>query len=83
LADASAETRPVEAAALYRAQVERLVVVTDTKRYREIAELLAAMHELSVRGGAEDESGAYLAALRETYRRRTSMMAELDRQKLP
>ena len=83
LAKASAETRPLEAAGLYRAQVERRVGITDTKRYREIAELLAAMHELSVRGGAEDESAAYLAALRETYRRRTSLMKELDLHKLP
>jgi hypothetical protein len=73
----------LEAAGLYRAQVERRVGIADTKRYREIAELLASMHELSVRGGAEDESAAYLAALRETHRRRTSLMKELDLHKLP
>jgi uncharacterized Zn finger protein len=82
LADASKDYAPREAAALYRADVEKDLQYADTSKYADIARRLAAMQDLFARAEAKEEFDAYLAELRETYRRRRSLMSALERQGL-
>ena len=82
LADASKEFAPLEAAGLYREDIAQQLVVADTSRYAGIARGLSAVKDMYARAGAEADFAAYLAELRETYRRRTSLMSALDRQGL-
>lgn len=79
LAAASAETHPLDAASLYRPRVEEALTYADTQRYPVIAERLAVMRDLHERGGAAEEFAEYVAAIRQKYGRRTSLMAALDR----
>ena len=82
LAAASADYAPLEAAALHRVQLEQDLKFADTSRYAGIADRLVIMRDLHRRGDAEPDIAAYLAELRETYQRRTSLMRELDRRGL-
>jgi hypothetical protein len=83
LAEASYADLPVAAADLYRPELERLLAFADTSRYREIAEILRTMRELYGRVGEAATIDAEIAAIREKYRRRTSLIAQLDRARLP
>ena len=80
LAAASATARPLDAARLYRQQVDHdLAAGADTRRYPTIARRLAMVRDLETRGGRPDEFAAYLSAIRDDYRRRPSLMAAIDR----
>ena len=82
LADASRDFAPREAAELYREDVAKDLTYADTQKYESIAARLVAMRDLCQRAGAEADFADYLAELRETYRRRTSLMSALDRRGL-
>jgi len=82
LADASADFAPLEAAALWRQDIEEDLTHPDSKLYADIAERLAKMRDLYHRAGAEDDFVMYLSELRKTYRRRPALMSALDRQGL-
>jgi uncharacterized Zn finger protein len=82
LADSSRDFAPREAAELYRDDVAKDLKYADTQKYASIAERLAAMRELYQRAGDGADFADYLAELRETYRRRTSLMSALDRRGL-
>jgi uncharacterized Zn finger protein len=82
LADASRDFAPLEAAALYRDDVAKAVVIADSSRYDDIAHQLAVMRDLYRRGGAQEDFAAYVGELKETYRRRPSLMAALARRGL-
>ena len=79
LAQASVDFAPLEAAELHRAPCGEGAVVTDTKRYPGIADHLATMRDLHRRAGTEDRFADYIAELRDTYQRRTSLMKEWAR----
>jgi hypothetical protein len=79
LADASAVARPLDAARLHRAFVEDQLKVADVQRYPGIARSLATMRDCHARAGESPAFEEYLADLRATYVRRTSLMAELGR----
>lgn len=80
LAAASATARPLDAARLYRQQVDTdLAAGADTRRYPTIARRLALVRDLETRGGRPDEFHDYLSAIRDTYGRRPSLMAAIDR----
>lgn len=83
LSDASAATRPRAAADLYRPGVEKDLQVTDSKRYAGIAERLDRMRALYAAAGDEADFADWMAELRRTYGRRPSLMAALDRRRLP
>jgi soluble cytochrome b562 len=82
LVGASADSRPLDAARLLRSHVDEDLRHADTKRYPVIAERLVQMRELHEKGGAVEPFVAYLAVIRESYRRRPSLMAALDRARL-
>lgn len=82
LAKASSASRPIDAAELYRPLVEKDLTHPNTKLYPKITDMLATMRDLYRRGGAEETFASYVAQLRDTYQRRTSLMAALDRKQL-
>lgn len=79
LVDASAESRPIDAARLLRVHVDTDLRQPNSKKYPVIAERMARMRELHERAGAPAPFDAYLGVIRDTYRRRPALMAALDR----
>jgi tetratricopeptide (TPR) repeat protein len=82
LADASARSRPREAAELYRAQIGAKLLHTNTRIYPEVARMLIAMRSLSEATGDLDRFEEYLADVRSRYARRSSLMGALQAQRL-
>jgi uncharacterized Zn finger protein len=82
LASVSSEALPRAAADLYRRDVERNLVHANTKVYSQIAKDLDTMRTLFRKAGDEAEFAAFVSEIRDTYRRRTSLMAALDRKDL-
>ncbi len=78
LADRGAEARPVEAADLYRPQLEKDLRHPNSKLYPGIAETLATMAELYERGGRSADFASFIAQIRHDYGRRPSLMKALD-----
>jgi uncharacterized Zn finger protein len=78
----SSDSRPRQAADLYRPHIERDLEPANTRRYAGIADKLAKMRELYLKAGAEDAFGMYVDEIRTQYGRRTSLMAALDRKGL-
>lgn len=83
LAKAAADTHPARAADLYRPRLADLLSVAKTGYYPQVAEILTTMRWLYVAAGSGDAFDDEIRALRVTYKRRTSLMKELDRAKLP
>ena len=82
LADRGAEARPVEAADLYRPQLENDLRHPNTKLYPGIAATLATMAELYERGGRSADFASFIAQIRQDYGRRPSLMKALDAKRL-
>jgi hypothetical protein len=82
LADRGAEVRPVEAADLYRPQLEKDLQYPNSKLYPDIAATLATMAELYERGGCSADFASFIAQIRQDYGRRPSLMKALDAKKL-
>ena len=82
LADRGAEARPVDAADLYRPQLENDLRHPDTKLYPGIAATLATMAELYERGGRSADFASFIAQIRQEYGRRPSLMKALDAKRL-
>lgn len=79
LATASADSRPIDAAQLYRPGIDDdLAAGANSRLYPDIAKRLATMKELHTRGGEVARFEEYLASIRETYKRRPSLMRALD-----
>ncbi len=82
LADRGAEARPVDAADLYRPQLEKDLSYPNSKLYPDIAATLATMAKLYERGGRSADFASFIAQLRQDYGRRPSLMKALDAKKL-
>ncbi|MFH5210695.1 SWIM zinc finger domain-containing protein [Antrihabitans sp. NCIMB 15449] len=82
LAKASAKSHPREAGDLYRVEVERDLVHANTRVYPQVARNLVAMRKLYGAAGSAADFERYLDALRDKYRRRTSLLSELYRARL-
>jgi uncharacterized Zn finger protein len=78
LADRGAEARPVDAADLYRPQLEKDLRHPNSKLYPDIAATLATMAELYERGGRSADFASFIAQIRQDYGRRPSLMKALD-----
>jgi uncharacterized Zn finger protein len=78
LADRGAKARPVEAADLYRPQLENDLRHPNTKLYPDIAATLATMAKLYERGGRSSDFASFIAQIRQDYGRRPSLMKALD-----
>lgn len=79
LADASADDVPFDAAQLYRPYLDNLLRDANTRIYPEVARTLLIMRDLYSKVQEEEAFMALLAELRERYKRRTSLIAALDR----
>jgi hypothetical protein len=82
LADRGAEARPIEAADLYRPQLETDLRYPDTALYPGIAATLATMAELYERGGRSADFASFIAQIRRDYGRRPALMRALDAKRL-
>ena len=78
LAARGAEARPIDAANLYRPQLEVDLRHPNTKLYSGIAATLATMAELYERGGRTADFALFIAQIRHEYGRRPSLMKALD-----
>lgn len=78
LADASRESRPDDAVAVYRRLVEAALERADDSTYKRVVDLLersrAALHQ----HGRAEELGEDVGRIRERYRRRTRLLTRLD-----
>lgn len=83
LAKASEDEFPVRSADLYRPALADALQVADTKRYASIAEMLATRHRLYHDAGLGDQIDAEIRGIRAAYRRRPSLMAAMDKARLP
>ena len=82
LAKAIAATRPLDAAHLYQQDLTGRLAQANTRAYPGIASTLLTIRNLYTAAGAPETFTDYLAQLRQTYRRRTSLIAALDRRGL-
>ena len=82
LADRGAAARPIAAADLYRPGLENDLRYPNSPIYPDIAERLATMAKLYEKGGRSVEFAAFIAQIREEYRRRPALMKALDAKKL-
>lgn len=78
LATRGAEARPVDAADLYRPQLENDLRHPNTKLYPEIAATLATMAQLYEQGSRTADFASFIAQIRQDYGRRPSLMKALD-----
>lgn len=78
LADRGAEARPVDAADLYRPQLENDLRHPNSALYPDIAATLATMAELYELGGRSADFASFIAQIRQDYSRRPSLMKALD-----
>lgn len=79
MAEASVGSRPIDAADLYRPEVDAdLEAGADTRRCPRIAKRLARMKDLHDAAGDPGPFDEYLATIRDTYGRRPSLMRALD-----
>jgi uncharacterized Zn finger protein len=79
LADASEDDLPIAAADLYRPELERMLREPNTRIYPAVAGTLTKMRALYAKVDEQAAIDALVAEIRERYRRRTSLIAQLDR----
>ena len=82
LAVRGAKARPVDAADLYRPELEKDLRYPNSKLYPDIAARLATMAELYERGGRSADFASFIAQIRQDYGRRPSLMKALDAKRL-
>jgi hypothetical protein len=82
LAKALTESRPLDAARLHEQDLTGRLAQANTRAYPGIASTLVTIRDLYTAAGAQNAFTDYLADLRQTYRRRTSLITALDRRGL-
>lgn len=78
LADASTDSHPADALAVYRTTIGSLKVHTGDDNYRRIAGLLLSARACHLALGTPDEFTRYVAALRVEQKRKRNLMRILD-----
>ena len=78
IADAVAEAYPDRALVLWKSLAERKIAETQTRAYETAATYLRKVHRLLTKNKREKEWQEYLTALRQTYRRKRSLMEILN-----
>jgi hypothetical protein len=78
LADASTDSHPADALAVYRTTIGSLKVHTGDDNYRRIASLLLSARACHLALGTPDEFTRYLAALRVEQKRKRNLMRILN-----
>lgn len=79
--DAS-EAFPLRAARMCLAQAQDRLTTPNSKQYPSIVQLLVKARSLYEKAGHRSEADAEIMRLRETYRRRPALMAEMNRARL-
>lgn len=79
VADAYRGIDPVATVPVYTRVAADILTATDVRAYKRAATLLARARDLSTGTTREGEVAAVVAELRETYKRRSRMLQELDR----
>ena len=74
---------PLAVLPIHQRLVEQELVTTDAKHYKLAAKRLATMRKLAAGTEQAVEVDAFIAALRETHRRRPRLQQEFDRARLP
>lgn len=82
LAVRGADARPVDAADLYRPQLEKDLRYPNSAIYPDIAERLATMAELYEKGRRSADFASFMAQIRQDYRKRPALMKALDAKRL-
>jgi len=82
LAEAVASSDPLEAARLHEEDLWPRLRHANTRAYRGIASSLVVIRDLYAAAGAQAAFATLVADLRQTHRRRTSLMVALDREGL-
>ena len=83
LAEASQHTLPMRAIELHLTSLRPKLERADARTYTEVAKQLVTMRAFYEAGDALDDFEALLRDLRETYRRRPTFIATLDKARLP
>ncbi len=83
LVDASEDMFPLRAARLCLTQAQKRLATPDSKAYPGIVSLLLKARSLYDKAGHRSELDVEIARLREIYRRRPALMAEMNRARLP
>ena len=83
LVDASEDKFPLEAARLCLTQAHDRLTTPDSKAYPAIVSWLKKSRSLYDKAGHLPEADAEIARIREMYRRRPALMAEMNRARLP
>src|SRR5690606_33308324 len=83
LVGASEDVLPLKAAGLCLAQARDRLTTPDSSQYRGVVALLVKARSLCDKAGHRSEADIAIAHLRQTYRRRPALMAEMDRAGLP
>lgn len=79
LAEAREPTHPAEAFEVYVRLVDATLLTTDRRAYRKAAKLLKAERRAATTAGRRAEFDAHVAAIRDRYRRRPTLIAILDK----
>jgi hypothetical protein len=82
LADRGAKARPVDAADLYRPELEKDLRYPNSALYPDIAARLATMAKLYEKAGRSVDFASFIAQIRRDYGRRPALMKALDAAKL-
>ena len=83
LVDASEDTFPLRAARLCLTQAQSQLTTPDSKAYPAIVSWLKKARSLYDKAGQRPELDLEIARLREIYRRRPALMAEMNRARFP
>jgi len=81
--DASDVDFPRRAARLCMTRAQDWLITLNSKQYPGIVALLVRARSLYDKAGHRSESDVEIARVRETYRRRPALMAEMNRARLP
>ena len=79
VARAAEATRPAEAIALYREEVDALIAAQGRERYATAAEYLARVRDLYARQGQQAEWQRLIASLRDQHKRLRALRDELSK----
>ncbi|MGH8908235.1 MAG: hypothetical protein ACRD0K_17430 [Egibacteraceae bacterium] len=79
LADARADTHPLDAAAVYRDRLEPTIALTNNQAYEDAVRLLGRLRDCLAAAGRPGEFAQVVAEIRATHKRKRNLMALLQR----
>lgn len=83
VAERRARTHQLEAAQVYRDQIERDIERRKNHTYAEAAAKIRRVGELMTAAGHDEDFTAYVAEVRRTHKRKINLMSAMDAERLP